>query len=182
MVVGLGGAIAVVLAWYAFLWSPQTKALATQQRAATAAEAKLATTRRAAIRQRAGAKDEPLQRAQLDALTAAVPDSTTVGTFMLEANGAAVQSGVTILSIAPRATDPKKAAAAGAAPATAGLVATPVTISASGTYEQVVNFLVRLERLPRLVVIDGLSVSAANGGTKINVSLAARMFATKAGS
>ncbi|MCU1461976.1 MAG: Tfp pilus assembly protein PilO [Acidimicrobiales bacterium] len=176
LVVGVGGAVAVALAWYALLWSPQTTSLAKQQQAAAAAEAKLATTRSAAIRQRAGAKDEPVQRAQLDLLKAAIPDNASVGTFILEANDVAVQSGVTILSIAPRAADPKAPAAA------AGLVATPVTITASGTYDQVVGFLARLEHMSRLIVVDGMSATAATGGSKVNVSLAARMFSTKAAS
>ena len=54
LLVGVGGAIVIALAWYAFLWSPQTKALAKGRRDAAAAEAKLAKTRAAAVRAEGG--------------------------------------------------------------------------------------------------------------------------------
>jgi Tfp pilus assembly protein PilO len=178
LVVGVGGAMAVLLAWYAFLWSPQTKALTKQRAAAAAAEKQLSATRTAAIRQRAASRDEPAQRAQLDLLRAAIPDAPAVGQFILDTNDAAAKAGVTLTAIAPRAAGGRSDKTSAATP---GLISTPVTVTAQGSYPQVVEFLGRLEKLPRMVVIDSVSATAGNGGARVSLTVTARMFSTGVG-
>ena len=109
-------------------------------------------------------------------LKAAIPDDAAVGSFILEANDIAAKSGVSLMSIAPRPVDTKKGSA------TAGLVAVPVSMAAQGSYPQILDFLGRLQHLPRLVVVDGMSAHAGGDGSRITMTLTARMFATKAAS
>jgi Tfp pilus assembly protein PilO len=115
------------------------------------------------------------QRAQLDLLRAAIPDTPAVAQFILDTNDAGSKAGVVLMSIAPRVAGRNDNAAA-----TPGLVATPVAVTAQGSYPQVVDFLGRLGKLPRMLVIDSVSATGGNGGARVNLIVTARMFSTGA--
>jgi Tfp pilus assembly protein PilO len=58
-------------------------------------------------------------------------------------------------------------------------------MSISGGYFQVLDFVNRLDRLPRIVVVDALSISSGTttgqaGGSQLQVTMQARMFTTTA--
>ena len=183
-----GAALAVVVLWYFLLWSPQTTKLS---QARTRRDTAVQQTQQLQVqlqRLKASQQNEAAKLAELEKLTSAIPDRANLAQFILDTNSAAAQSGVTFLSIAP--TQPAGAAAAtggaGAAGATAGAAAAKaaeihLSLTVTGGYFQVLDFMNRLDKLPRLVVIDNLTVSpqgaAANGtGLQLSVAVTGRMF------
>lgn len=182
--VGIG--LVLVLFWYFALWSPQSKALSDARKRKTDAQAQTATLRDQLARLQQARRDQPLKQSQLETLRVAIPDDPNLAQFILDANDAATRSGIDFLSITP--TPPSGTGAATGTPtpttpaggATTAGGATPVPIriamSVTGGYFQVLDFMNRLNRLPRLVVID--SVSMTSGLTGLQVSLTERIFTT----
>jgi Tfp pilus assembly protein PilO len=166
-------AVLIVGVWWMFLFSPvrgdagkvddeietaksETRALETQAKQLEDLE------RRA-----------PEIEANLDRLREAVPAEPELASFIDLANQLGVDTGVRWVSVAP------------AEPATTGQAGTiQLTIEVEGGYFQVLDYLNRLENLPRLVVVDQLSLSASEsdeegasaGAPQLLASLTARMF------
>lgn len=185
-----GGAAVVILAlWYAVLWSPQKSALsdATSRREAAEAMRDELTTRVARLR--ASQKDEPMKRAQVETLRTTIPDEPNLAAFILDTNDAASKSGIDFISVAPAEPAPAVPAVPGAATpvsvpppggaAPAGAGAPPAEIKLqlqiTGGYFQVLDFLNRVNEMPRLVVTDGLTINS-DEKAKLTVGLTARMF------
>ncbi|MDP9072414.1 MAG: type 4a pilus biogenesis protein PilO, partial [Actinomycetota bacterium] len=120
-VVGLAAAaVAVVALWYLLLWSPRARAVAAAREKADAAEREQSELSARLPRLRAAKDDEPRTRAQLEALRTAIPDEANLAQFMLDANDAAVRSGIDFVSITPSPPAPGGSTAPGAgAPAPA---------------------------------------------------------------
>jgi Tfp pilus assembly protein PilO len=157
--IGAGALVVVVAAWYFLLYAPRTRAIAHAKSQATAAEAQVSALRGELARLRSEQANLPGLTAELDRLEAAVPASPDLADFILEVNSASTASGVTFLSISPSV--PSRPTTTGAAAASAA--APPqitVTLVVEGGYFQVLDFLNRLSMLPRLVVIDGVSISS----------------------
>lgn len=196
----------LVLAWYFLLWSPQGKKLSAATKRRDDARTQTQQLQAQLQRLKAAQQNEAAKLAQLERLTAAIPDQPNLAQFILDTNNAAAQSGVTFLSISPS----PPAAAAGAAAAPAGGAAAPapaagqtpagggastsaaptrpaeirLSLSVTGGYFQVLDFMNRLDQLPRLIVIDTLTVSpgaATSGkGVQLSVALTGRMFVNPA--
>jgi Tfp pilus assembly protein PilO len=185
--IGIAAALAVLVLWFLFLWSPQGSKLSDAEDRTDAAESEQQELQARIDRLQSLQQDEPQKRAQLENLRVAIPDEPNLAQFILDANAAANASGINFLSIspsppvavsgpgaAPSPTTPG-APAAGTAPAVINL-----QMSVSGGYFQVVDFINRLNGLPRLVVIDTLTLAtggqATAGATTLSVSISARMF------
>ena len=115
--------------------------------------------------------------AELDKLSAAVPAAPDLDGFILSANQIAVQSGIDWLSVSPGVVQ------AG----TTGPSVVPLSIQVKGGFFQVLDYLNRLEDMGRLVIIDGINLTAAadvgagasatpTGPPTLSVTLTARMF------
>jgi Tfp pilus assembly protein PilO len=191
-------AVAVLALWYVALWNPTHSSLNKAKQRTEAAQAQEAQLRAAVDRLRAQQKDEPLQRAKLETLRTAIPDTPNLAQFILDANDAATKSGIDFISIAPglpvtptaapgTATTPTTAAGATTTTVAGGAItpttAAPATVPAQislalqikGGYFQVLDFLNRLDKLPRLVVTDSVNIATdPNGG--LTVGLSGRMF------
>jgi Tfp pilus assembly protein PilO len=177
--IALGAGVLALLVWYFLLWSPQGKALdRARQRQQVAAdqidelEARLNQLRDAQ-------RNEATTRAQIAQLQEAIPDEPNLAQFILDTNDAATRSGIEFLSISPTppaagsAVDPTTGAPVPGTPSQVGL-----NVSISGGYFQVLDFVNRLVDLPRIVVIDSLTVSSSAG--ELAVQIAGRMFTTQA--
>ena len=180
LLIGVGAAFLVLLIWYFLLWSPRGNAIAdAKSRQQTAADA--AFELEARLNQlRDAQRNEAATRAQIARLQEAIPEEANLAQFILDANDAATRSGIDFLSIAP--TPP--AAGTAVDPATGQpLAGSPsqiaLTVNITGGYFQVLDFVNRLTDLPRIVVIDGLSVSSASGA-ELSVGLTGRMFTRQA--
>lgn len=177
---GLAGLVVLAL-WYFFLWSPRNDDLKkAKERTESAAAANLDLESRIE-RLKAAQRDEPRLRARLERLRTAIPDDPKLAEFILETNDAAVRSGIDFLSIAPTRPAVPAAALPGAAAVTPGAVGPApaeilLSLQITGGYFQVLDFLNRLDALPRIVVTDGLTLSGDAVSGRLSTGVTARMF------
>ncbi len=117
----------------------------------------------------------------VEALTAAIPSGANLDTFFHNVQDAASQSGVTLTAVAPAppAAAATSSAATGISPAPAGVTSISVTINLSGGYGQTSTFIDKLDTMPRLVIIDSLSVTFDSNSGNLDSQLAVRIFTTK---
>ena len=198
MVTGVAAALVVVLVWYLALWGPRKRSYEAAKKRAEAAERERTELAARIERLKAAQADEPRLRAAVESLRTAIPDEPNLAQFILDTNQAAVRSGIDFISItpsppaaaaatattaaAPGPTAPGPAAgnappaAPGAAPGPPVLPAqVALSLQIGGGYFQVLDFLNRLDALPRLVVTDGLAITS-DDKARLTVSVTARMF------
>jgi len=205
LLIGGGAALAVIVLWYFVFWSPRSKALDQAKERRQVAQQQETQLRSEIARLRGAQNQEPAKRARLEALRTAIPDDPKLDQFILDVNDAANRAGIDFISVAPSLPAPPAAAAGGTtattAPAGGGGGATTTTAAASagggqppvaggtgarpaeikltlqitGGYFQVLDFMNRLDDLPRLVVNDSLTVTS-DQSAKLTVSLTSRMF------
>lgn len=168
--------VVVVLLWNLLIFAPKGKSL-TKAKKATAA-AQLVTSQLNATLSNLDqiSHNGPQIAAELDKLSAAVPTSPDLDGFILSANQIATQSGIDWLSVSPSVVQ------AG----TTGPSVIPLTVQIKGGFFQVLDYLNRLESMGRLVIVDGINVTAAaaasasgvaaTGPPTLSVTLTARMF------
>jgi Tfp pilus assembly protein PilO len=173
--VGLLLFVVVLLIWNMFVFGPKSRSLSHAKKDTQAAQAIETTLRAALARLQNISHNGPEIAAELDKLSAAVPDSPDLDGFILSANQIAVKSGIDWLSVAPGVVQ------AG----TTGPSVIPLTVQIKGGFFQVLDYLNRLEAMGRLVVVDSITLSggggttggvAATGPPTLSVNLAARMF------
>jgi type IV pilus assembly protein PilO len=166
-VVGIaGGAIlAMVALWYVMLFSPQGSALSAANSRLEAAHERQ-TELRAQIRALETAKTAPSTiQAQISTLKQAIPGTPDLAGFIDAANSAANASGVDFVSLAPSQPTLGKA----------GVSELRLSMAVKGTYFQVVDFVNRLNGMPRLVVVDSLNLTGDKSGS-LSAQINARMF------
>jgi Tfp pilus assembly protein PilO len=171
MMIGGAALIAVVLVWYLALWSPRQSAIAKQRERAQAAEQQRSELEVSLSRLQGLKKDEALKRSQLDRLRVAIPEQPNLAQFILDANDAADKAGIEFLSITP---------ALPTASASGGAASVGLAMTISGGYFQVLDYLNRLDELPRIVVVDSINVtpSAGDRADELSVALTGKMFST----
>jgi Tfp pilus assembly protein PilO len=174
--------VAVALLWYFLLYAPLGDDLSSAQSQRSTEEKKTSDLQATLTRLQGQAKNATQQQALLRKLDAAVPEQPDLAEFIIQANEIADQSGIQFLSISP--TPP----AAGN-----GASVISLTVSIKGSFFQLEDYLRLLEKLERLVVVDGVTVSASSGGSgssssdtgggsgssgdvSLSVTLNARMF------
>jgi len=173
VLIAFGAAALLLVMWFLLLWGPQGGRLSDADDRQTAAEAENSSLELRLARLRASQERATELMADLEELRRAVPDEPELAQFILDANEAASEAGVDFLSISPgvpELSDPLL-------PPTIALA-----ISVTGGYFEVLDYLDRLTDLPRIVVIDDLSLTPTDSaaGRELAVSLTARMFATSA--
>lgn len=172
----LAAAIVLLVLWFLLLWGPQGGRLDDARERQDAAEAQNQSLELRLARLQAAQTQAPELMADLDRLRRAVPDDPQLAEFILDANDAASEAGVDFLSISP------------GAPTVGGALPPVITlnISVSGEYFSVLDYLDRLDDLPRIVVIDSLTLTpgdeggGAAAGPELSVAIVGRMFATSA--
>jgi len=182
--IGVGAALLVLLLWWFLLRRPQRSRISDAQDRREAAAQQAAQLQVTLSRLQDLKRTEALKRSQIEALRVAVPDQPNLAQFILDANDAANQAGIDFISISP-----SPPAAAG--PATGGTAGTPgaraaapasitLAMNVTGGYFQVLDFLNRLNDLPRIVVIDSLSLTPGSGTdtSRLSATISARMFTT----
>jgi Tfp pilus assembly protein PilO len=131
-------------------------------------------------------RHEPQLRAKLGRFATALPSDPRLPQFILSVQDAANKAHVDFLSVTPSlpsAPAAKAGTPAGGAAPSAGLQEITVSVTTTGSYFTVQNFIYRLENLDRAIRIDTFTVSpggaAAGGAQKLSVSLNFRMFVSK---
>ena len=172
--IAFGAALALLGLWFVLLWGPQGGRLDDARARTTTAEAQNDQLQLRIDRLEAAQEDAPARIAELAELRRAVPDDPQLAQFILDANQAASEAGVDFLSISPGLP---KASGDGLPPVIS------LTISVTGPYFSVLDYLERLGDLPRIVVIDSLNLVPDDGSgalQQLSVSVTGRMFATDA--
>lgn len=204
LLIGAAAALALIVLWYFVFWSPRSKSLDQAKERRQAAQQQETQLRAEITRLRGAQNQEPAKRARLEALRTAIPDDPKLAQFILDTNDAANRAGIEFISIAPQLPAPPASAAPAATTTTAaagggaakttttaataggsqatggpGAGALPaeirLTLQIKGGYFQVLDFLNRLDDLPRLVVNDSLTV-ASDQSAQLTVGLTSRMF------
>jgi Tfp pilus assembly protein PilO len=187
LLIPLGIGVVVVILWFVALWGPQSSALSAARKRKNDALQQGATLRDQLTRLQQARRDQPLKQSQLETLRVAIPDDPNLAQFILDANDAASKAGIDFLSITPTpptaagaATTPTTVAGGTAAAGGAAPVPIKIAMTATGGYFQVLDFINRLNSLPRLVVVDGLTLGAQAQSTaaQLQVSLQERIFTT----
>ena len=181
-VVAILVALVLIVAFVFLIWIPKGHQI-------TSAQANLASLQN----QDAQAKAEiatllafkaqlPTAKAELVRMQTAIPAYPDLAQFMLAIEKISNESGVTYISIAPAEPVPNAAPSSGASPVT-GLADVAVSLSVKGGYFQVLDFLNRLDNLPRLVVTSSLSLSgsgvsssSASAGSLVSASIQAAIY------
>jgi Tfp pilus assembly protein PilO len=194
--IGTAATFGLLAVWYLLLWSPQSASLKVARISASTAlqnEASLKTQVAALQKQRIHL---PALQAQLVQQQLAIPATPLIDKFLDQLNAAAIGSGVSVLSFSPTApvvaaratavTTPTTVAGAAKVTATTtpavAVAASPatsigLTLSVSGSYPQLVDFINRLTRLPRLTIVDGIIFAAPSDKAKpMSASITARVF------
>ncbi len=188
----IAGAVAgaVLVLWYLLLWGPRKADLAEAKERRETAESKRDELATRVDRLRAAQKDEPIKRAQVEALRTTIPDEPNLAAFILDTNDAAAKSGIDFISVAP--AEPAPAAGVVGAPSASVASTRPTAartrtaasplpaeiklqLQIKGGYFQVLDFLNRVNEMSRLVVTDGLTINGDNEA-KLTVGVTARMF------
>ena len=164
------GLVLVTAGWWFMLYTPRKAALATAQEELGKEKATEQTLRTTLARRKALVEIEPkldLRNAQLSTW---LPDQANLPQFINDATSIARESGIDFLSISPGLPT---AGAAGQAEIRLG-------IQIEGGFFQLLDYFVRVEKLPRTVVIDSLSISPGqNEGSDsvvLSVQVQGRMF------
>lgn len=160
-----GAAALVILAiWYFAVWTPQSKQLAAAHKAHAAAEAKVAQLDNQVVQLKSLEKQIPADEASLAVLEQNLPDNPQLDSALNQLNQAAVVAGVNLTTVGPSTP----AGASGSSSASAQKTAEPsitLSLNATGGSAQVTSFLTQLSHMPRVLVIDHLTVSGASPQT-----------------
>ena len=171
-VVVIAPAVLVVAGWYGALYRPGQVAISADREATAVARQQLV-----AAKTTAGSKADPATlEAQLATLRRAVPPDADLGGFFSALNEAATQAGVKLIDTTPAAPEPS--AVGGAAPggATAGTVrSVGIHQVARGERARLVDYLGKLSKLDRVVVVDDVTLTSEDANTS-SLTLEMRIF------
>ncbi len=150
--------IAVVIVgfgWYQLLWSPQQSKISSLNSQVSTLESQQSALQLQISQLENAKRHLPQLIAEAKTITGAIPANPDLPGFLSALQTAASSSGVAELSVSPTAP----AAATSASTATGGVTPLGVTISANGGYLEVLKFLSNIESLPRLLVVNNVSIS-----------------------
>jgi type IV pilus assembly protein PilO len=168
IMVSVLAAIGIIVVWWMFLFSP-ARSDATKVNTDIDTAKEEGRTLDTQVKQvRDLERRAPEVKAELDRLRQAVPASPELASFIDQANQIATETGVKFASISP--TEPT---------ATTSATEIQLAITVNGGYYEVLDYLNRLDTLPRLVKVDQLSVTAQtgeNGQQELTAAVTGRMF------
>jgi type IV pilus assembly protein PilO len=169
LVLGLVASVVLLALWFVLLWGPLGGRLSKLEDREAAAETQNQELQLRLDRLRAAQDDAPALTADVDQLRRAIPDDPGLAQFLLDANDAASAAGVDFQSVSP---SPPEASQVGGPPVIR------LAINVSGTYFSIIDYLDRLEKLPRLVVVDNVTMTPSQDTDQVALALTARMFTT----
>ena len=143
---------------------------------------------------KAQAKDLPKQQARLAEIAKKIPNNPALPTLIRNLSDAADSAGVDLVSLAPAQpvalvsavaapAGRPAAGSAGSAVATPQVEQVPVTLSVTGSYFNLEQFVSNLEQLDRAMIVDGWSMSPGAKGdaskpdkSQVTAQIQARVF------
>ena len=171
------GGLVILYGWNAFFLAPKAEAKAAAHKELVAARQQEQELRRNLTELRKLANDSQAREAELARLGGLIPAAPDVAGAIDTLNETAKAAQVAFASFVP---SPPMPGAAG------GPTSTSIGMKVSGTFGQIFDYLLRLEALDRLVVIDSLQLMAeaieGTGPPTLQADVKARMFSTGANS
>jgi Tfp pilus assembly protein PilO len=150
----------VVLIWLLAVFVPEGHKLAAVNTKAQQAQTEQAALQARLTRLEGYSKESAQFQALSQRLTAAVPATSDVYDYITAISNAAAATGMQISTVDP------------APPVTGGKIAVvPVTVGATGTYDQTLAFIKALYALPRLTIITNVSLSGGGTGSSRSTGL-----------
>ncbi|MGH2706207.1 MAG: type 4a pilus biogenesis protein PilO [Actinomycetota bacterium] len=170
--------IAVTVAYYFLVFSPQSGRITDASEQADQAEAQVRAKEAELGRLRALQQQAPQLRQRAAQLDTAMPNDPQLAQFILQVQDAANTSGVDWASVSP---SPPAAVQAQPGQPAGAYSEVNVSMSVSGGYFQVQDFLARLENLSRAVKIGAVNLGAGPKGLpSLSASLTMKMFVSPA--
>ena len=164
-----GAALVLLVAWFFLLWSPKGNELDKARKRTVAAEQQASELQVQLDRLKDAQRHEPELQAAKARLVSAIPERADLAAFILDANDAASKSGVDFMSINPT---PPELSAGGPAPEIR------FAMKVTGRYSATLDFLQRMNQLPRIVVFDQVQVTPESDAIAADLSanLSGRLF------
>lgn len=167
-----GIALVLLVIWYMALIQPQGHSLKKAQSAERANQTQISALNQQVQQLQSLVKEIPADKVKLATYQQAIPSSPQLSTAIRSIQAAASSAGVVMGQLAPV----KPTGASGASSGVGGAEAIPVSLSASGTYNQMVTFMKALVAMPRTLVIQ--SVALSGQGSVMNLSLTSDIYFT----
>jgi type II secretory pathway component PulM len=169
--IAAGLMLLIVAVWYLALYSPKSADLSKAHDDLTAAQGNQQTLKAQLSNLRGLEANRAKQQASLQKLSAAVPPTPDLATFILQANDIATQAGVSWLQVSPGLPSGGNG----------GPTQIALSMQIEGTFYQVYDYLNRLENMQRLVLVDSVSISskgsaAGSPDPLLGVAVSGRMF------
>lgn len=170
----IGLCLVVALGWYFVWYSPAGDTVAATRAQADVVDAQAQQLEVKVASLRKVADQAPALVARAAQLSARIPNETSLDGFILEANRIAAAHGIEWVSVAPQLL-------AGGGPGGVGVI--PFSAEVTGSYEQIRTYLEALMNGERLVVLDGVTITASSNddadtaaAASLQVSVDGRMF------
>jgi len=186
---GVAGLVALVLVvgWYLALFSPQSHDLSKAHKAHAAAQQKVSQLQGEVVQLNALKAQIPADKAALSVLQADVPNTPQLSATLRQLHAAAVNSGVLLSTLNPSppqmtsASSSQKSSSSSSSSSSStssGAPSITLTMTADGSYPQLTSFLTQLATMPRVVVVNSLSISGS--GSPLTAEITANIFYTGA--
>lgn len=152
--------LVVIVAFYFLLWSPIGKNISSANANLTSLNSQVSSASSKITSLKAFQASLPIAQAEMGRLDIAIPQYPQLSTFIESLNAISTESGITFLSI----TSGQPVTQATPTP---GVLPLPpqvqLGIQIQGGYFQVLDFLNRLDHLPRLVVSTSVNLTSNSG-------------------
>ncbi len=163
VLLAIGVAVVLALVWLVAFFLPQGKELSKYQSQQQQLETQQSSLEARLVQLRATSKAVPKLLALQSQFNGLIPSSPDVYNYLTLMSNTASAAGVHLVSITP--------ATSGTPVAGTNLFAIPVTLNTTGTYDSTLGFIKAIYALPRLTVIDSVSISGGGPPTNRSSSL-----------
>lgn len=167
------GVIVILAGWFLMVFRPNQQEVSDLRDEIEATQEEIVALEAQLLRLQALRDRAPELREEAARFSLALPTSPRVPDFILQVQEAANQAQVDFLTITPSLPAPFEGG-------TSGLQAVGVSISTTGSYFTLQDFIHRLERLDRAVRVNSFSLSAPGEGGTMSTSLSMQMFSAPA--
>lgn len=166
-----GVVVVLIIIWYMALFRPESSHLKAAHSDYAAAQQQVTKLQGQVSSLVALEKQIPADSQRLNVYQAAVPKTPDLQDVLAQLHNAAITSGVQLSSVSP--SGPPSGRSGSSSTPAGGPQPVQLSMSATGTYAQLMSFITQLTQMPRTLVVDSASIGQGTNG-----SLTATMTAT----
>ena len=164
VMIAIAAGLLIVLIWFLAFFSPQGKDLTKYKAQETQLQVQQSALEAQLAQLRATSKAAPQLEALQTQYANLIPPTADIYNYINIMSGTAATAGVHLVSITP--------ASAGSVVPGTGLQAIPISVVTQGTYDATLSFIKSIYALPRLTVINAMTLSGGGPGTNRSTVLA----------